>query len=129
MTYPTETFLELCPANLSRNYRIRVSFGLSYGLQRHVTSEIPAIIKDYIEKKMIEEEYTDVCLNLQVEFFQANSSSLDIIVLADFDGRVADIYKRLERAIQKWCVDCCTEHNWEIPFPQLTLHRPIKEQQ
>ena len=59
----------------------------------------------------------------QVEFFQANSSSLDLLVLADFEGDVADILKRIERAIQKWCVECCSIHGWEIPFPQLTVHK------
>jgi len=122
VSYPTETFLEACPANLSRNFRIRVPFGLSYGLQEKMTSTIPAIINDYIEAKMVEHGYDNSCLNLQVEFFQANSSSLDLIVIADFEGRMADVLKRLERFIQKCCVDCCTENNWEIPFPQLTVH-------
>lgn len=122
VTYTTEAFLEACPANLSRNFRIRVPFGLSYGLQSEVTSTIPHVLKEYLELRMTEEGYDSSCLNLQVEFFQANSSSLDLIILADFDGRVADIYKRLERAIQRWCVDCCTKNNWEIPFPQLTVH-------
>lgn len=121
--YPTETFLQLCPANLSRNFRVRVIFGLSYGLQSEVTSTIPQLVKDFLKMRFTEEGYDTCCLNLQVEFFQANSSSLDLIVLADFDGSVADIYKRFERAIQRWCVDCCTENNWEIPFPQLTVHR------
>ncbi|MBU1060188.1 MAG: mechanosensitive ion channel [Proteobacteria bacterium] len=123
VTYPTQTFLEACPANLSRNFRIRVPFGISYGLQKDATSKIPAILKDYMESRMVEEEYTSSCLNLQVEFFQANSSSLDLIIIADFEGRMADISKKIERDIQKWCVDCCTQNNWEIPFPQLTIHQ------
>ena len=126
VTYPTETFLEACPANLSRNFRIRVAFGLSYGLQNEATSTIPRVMKDFLDLRIVEEGYDDCCLNLQVEFFQANSSSLDLMVLADFEGSVADIYKRLERAIQRWCVDCCTENNWEIPFPQITVHRSEK---
>lgn len=129
VTYPTETFLEGCPANLSRNFRIRVPFGLSYGLQEEVTSKIPVIVKEYIDAKMVEQGYDSSCLNLQVEFFQANSSSLDFIVLADFEGRMADVLKRLERFIQKCCVECCTQNNWEIPFPQLTVHRPVQEPQ
>jgi hypothetical protein len=129
VVYPTETFLQACPANLSRNFRIRVPFGISYNLQKEATSAIPAILKDYLESRMNEEGYTKNCLNLQVEFFQANSSSLDLIILADFEGRVADILKRIERAIQKWCVECCTINNWEIPFPQITVHRGDQEPQ
>jgi hypothetical protein len=126
VTYPTDVFLQANPANLSRNFRIRVPFGVSYGLQKISTTTIPEILKAYVEARMIEVGFSMNCLNLQVEFFQANSSSLDLIILADFDGQVADICKRIERAIQKWCVDCCTAHNWEIPFPQLTVHRVEK---
>lgn len=124
ITYPTEAFLNLCPANLSRNFRLRVPFGISYTLQEQATSEIPVMLKDYLRLRMEEEGYLDSCLNLQVEFMQANASSLDLLVLADFEGKVADISKRIERAIQKWCVECCTKNTWEIPFPQLTVHRP-----
>jgi len=60
-------------------------------------------------------------LNLRVEFALANSSSLDITVIADFSGELADLYNRLRRAIQRWCVDACSENGWEIPFPQMTL--------
>lgn len=122
VTYPTDVFLGSSPANLSRNFRVRVVFGISYGLQKDATTAIPATLKSYLESRVDEEGYSRCCLNLQVEFFQANSSSLDLIVLADFEGDVADICKRLERAIQRWCVDCCTINNWEIPFPQLTVH-------
>ncbi len=123
VTYPTDAFLQACPANLSRNYRLRVPFGVSYGLQDQVTSTIPAVLKEYIDKRMEEEGYAKTCLNLQVEFLQANASSLDLLVIADFEGSVADILKRIERAIQRWCVDCCTINDWEIPFPQLTVHK------
>ena len=123
LTYPTEIFLEACPANLSRNFRVRVPFGVSYGLQEKVTSTIPAVFKQYLQARLEMDDYAGNCLNLQVEFLQANASSLDLMVLADFEGKVADIYKRLERALQRYCVDCCTENDWEIPFPQLTVHQ------
>ncbi|MBF0203012.1 MAG: hypothetical protein HQK67_01575 [Desulfamplus sp.] len=48
---------------------------------------------------------------------------MDIMVLADFDGKAASMYDRLNRSIQRWCVDACTANNWTIPFPQLTVHR------
>ena len=124
LTYPTEAFLAACPANLSRNFRLRVLFGIGYKHQKEITSEIPGILRAYLQLRMEEESFLDSCLNLQVEFMQANASSLDLMVLADFEGRVADISKRIERTIQKWCVDCCTINSWEIPFPQLTVHRP-----
>ncbi len=43
-------------------------------------------------------------------------------VLRQDIGELADLYNRLRRAIQRWCVDACSECGWEIPFPQMTLH-------
>ena len=26
--------------------------------------------------------------------------------------------------LNRWCVECCNQYGWEIPFPQMTLRRP-----
>nr|VFJ42530.1 MAG: hypothetical protein BECKDK2373C_GA0170839_100166 [Candidatus Kentron sp. DK] len=122
-TYTTADFLAQSPLNLSTNFRLKETIGISYDLQKESVTTIPDILKGHIEKRVAEESYGDRLLNLRVEFQQANTSSLDLVVIADFDGDVADLYNRLRRAIQRWCVEACTENHWEIPFTQLTLHR------
>lgn len=122
--YPTSTFLGLAPANLSRNYSIKVPFGLSYHLQAEITTTVPQTLKAFLQKKLDENGYGDDCLSLQVDFLQAGASSLDLVVLADFKGEQAAAWKRLERAFGKWCVECCNANNWDIPFPQMTVHLP-----
>jgi len=42
----------------------------------------------------------------------------------DFDGALADLYNRLQRAIQRCCLEAGNEYRWEIPFTQLTPHQP-----
>ncbi len=125
--FQTADFLGQNLVNLSRNFRLRVVFGVSYDLQAQVTTTIPTLLKTFIEQKIEEEGYGDTCLNLLVEFKEAGASSLDLLVIADFKGEVAEIYSRLERAIQRWCVDAATRYNWEIPFPQLTFHWPARD--
>lgn len=125
--YKTADFLGHNLVNLSRNFRLRVTFGVSYDLQDQVTTTVPNLLKTFIEMKMKEEGYADSCLNLLVEFKEAGASSLDLQILADFKGERADIYSRLERSIHKWCVDAATQFKWEIPFPQLTFHWPVKD--
>jgi hypothetical protein len=125
--YQTADFLAQCPINLSRNFRLQVVFGISYDHQSQVTTTIPELLRTFIEEKLEAEGYAGSCLNLLVEFNEAGASSLDLIILADFKGKVADIYSRLERAIQRWCVDAAILHNWEIPFPQVTFHWPARE--
>lgn len=121
-TYRTEDFLAQSPRNLGTNFRIKETLGISYGLQKDATDRIPALLQAFIQQRIEDEGYADDLLNLRVEFERANSSSLDIVVIADFKGSLGDLYNRLRRAIQRWCVDACTQYDWEIPFPQLTLH-------
>ncbi len=123
-TYQTGDFLAQAPLNLSISFRIKETFGMSYGLQTKVTNEMLEILESFIIEGLKKEGYIESLLNLNLEFNQASDSSLDIAVIADFKGEEASRYKRLRRFIQSWCVDCCTANNWEIPFPQLTLHRP-----
>ncbi|KAF4531329.1 hypothetical protein B566_EDAN019436 [Ephemera danica] len=44
-----------------------------------------------------------------------------------YRGSAAPAYRRIERALNRWCVECCNEQGWEIPFPQMTIHRPASE--
>jgi hypothetical protein len=122
-TYPTADFLGLSPLNLTTNFRVKESIGITYALQKDSVTTIPDILRAHVEKRIAEEGYADKLLNLRVEFERANTSSLDIVVIADFDGALADLYNRLRRSIQRWCVEACTQNNWEIPFTQVTLHQ------
>ncbi|MDR2550503.1 MAG: hypothetical protein LBD10_09940 [Desulfobulbus sp.] len=120
--YQTSAFLGKSPANLSSNFSLRVVFGLSYALQSEITTTVLATLKDFLQKKMEEQSYAENCLSLSVDFLQAGPSSLDVAILADFKGEAAPAYRRIERALSKWAVDCCNLHGWDIPFPQMTVH-------
>jgi len=122
-TYTLENFLGASPRNLSLNYRIKEILGISYDNQKQVTTEAPTKLKEYLAARLTEDGYQDVLLNLNVEFEKANDSSLDLVVIADFKGEAADIYNRLRRAIQRYCVDASSKFDWEIPFPQVTYHQ------
>jgi len=124
--YQTGDFLALSPLNISTNFRLKVNFGLSYGLQDEITEKIPKTITAYINEKLKKEGYDKHLLNLSTEFKQAGESSLNLVVIADFKGEISESYARLNRTIQKWCVEAATINNWEIPFPQLTVHKAEK---
>lgn len=125
LTYQTGDFLAKSPRNLATNFRIKEIMGISYKLQKDSTTNIPEALHAYITQRAEQEGYGDQLLSLRVEFALANSSSLDLAVMADFSGELGDLYNRLRRAIQRWFVDACTEHGWEIPFPQMTLHGTV----
>jgi hypothetical protein len=127
LTYQTSDFLAKSPRNLATNFRIKETLGISYKLQSNSTTRIPETLHGYIQQRAEQEGYGDQLLNLRVEFAEANNSSLDLVVMADFKGELGDLYNRLRRAIQRWCVDACTEYGWEIPFPQLTMHGTLQQ--
>lgn len=121
-TYLTQDFLGQSPRNLSIDFRLKETIGVSYDLQSISTTSMLQILRNHLLKRIEAEGYLPDLVQLNVEFQSANTSSLDIVVIADFKGVHAPLYNRLRRAIQRWCVDACTENNWEIPFTQLTLH-------
>lgn len=127
LTYQVCDFLANSPRNLSTNFRIKETLGISYALQKESTTDIPQTLSQFIQQRAEQEGYADRMLNLRVEFAQAGSSSLDLVVIADFEGELGDLYNRLRRAIQRWCVDACSEYGWEIPFPQMTLHGELNQ--
>jgi len=122
LPYQTGDFLAASPRNLATNFRIKEILGISYDLQKESTGPIPETLRQFIQERVEQEGYDERMLNLRVELAQAGGSSLDLVVIADFEGELGDLYNRLRRAIQRWCVEACTMHGWEIPFPQMTLH-------
>lgn len=122
-TYPTTEFLEQIPENLSRGFRLGVTFGIDYKHQPIATGEVPSVFEDALRETLVGEFGREGVKSVKVEFEAAGASSLDFAVLADFDGNLAPRYRFLRRMIQRVCVDVCTEYGWEIPFTQITVHQ------
>ena len=122
LTYQTSDFLSASPRNLGTNFRIKETIGISYKHQKESTTLIPDTLYAYLKQRIEDEGYGPQLMNLRVEFERANNSSLDLVAIADFKGELGDLYNRLRRSLQRWCVDACSEYGWEIPFPQLTVH-------
>ncbi len=122
-TFRTAVFLSHSPVNLSRNFSLKETIGISYALQQGSVADIPAQLFRHVEARIADEGYGEQLLNLRVEFARANTSSLDLVVIADFDGSLAELYGRLGRSMQRWCVEACLANHWEIPFTQVTLHQ------
>lgn len=128
-SYLVSDFLALAPVNISLDFRLVVTFGIGYRHQKESTVKIPELLEAFINKKLEEEDYAHGLKKLLVQFHSAGDSSLNLLIIANFDGIMATLYFRLQRAINQWCVDACNEYGWEIPFPQLTIHQPLPEVQ
>ena len=121
-TYLTSEFLQLSPLNLSRDFTIHVTFGVDYQHQGLVTQQIPENLKREISRQLREQAYGVLMRSLNVQFKEAGASSLDLLIQAEFSGEAAKDYYVLSRAIQRMAVDACNQHDWVIPFTQITLH-------
>jgi len=121
-TYQTPDFLGQAPLNISLGFSLKEVFGVSYDIQKDITGKVLETLLAHIREAIEKEGYNKGFVNVQVDFQSAGSSSLDLVVIAEFKGEMAPQYYKLSRAIQRWCVDACTANNWEIPFPQLTVH-------
>jgi hypothetical protein len=122
-TYGVDAFLDQNPLNLSQQgFTLKITFGLDYQHQAQITGAI----RDQMEKGLIAGLHAAGMANyldqLGVEFDQANASSLDLAILAKFNGSAAEHYFRLKRLLQRLAVDLCNQSNWTIPFTQITVH-------
>ncbi len=95
---------------------------ITYKLQQGCMTITPNTLKAHIERRIENGGYGGQMIYLRVEFERANTSSLGLVVIADFDRVLADLCNRLQRSIQRRCVEACREYHWKIPFAQLTLH-------
>jgi hypothetical protein len=59
-----------------------------------------------------------------VEFNEAASSSLNLLLVAGFTGAGAEYYWSIRRFLQRASVSACNQYGWTIPFDQLTVHLP-----
>jgi len=121
-TYITNEFLSLNPVNISSNFRINVTFGVDYRHQSISVREVPEKLMAELRQKLDWEGYGNDIISLKAEFKEAASSSLDIAIMVDFSGNVAEKYNILQRTIQRIAVETCNKEGWVIPFTQITLH-------
>ncbi len=122
-TFPTPDFLEQCPENLSRGFRVSASFGIGYGHRAAAAESLPGLLQEAVLKHLVEELGREQVRSVKVEFKAAGASSLDYAILADFAGEAAQKYAALERMIQHACLAAANEHDLDIPFPQMVVHR------
>lgn len=120
--YATTDFLAQNPRNLSHGFEIDITFGLDYSHQKQCLDPIPQLLEAALQQGLSTDPEVVEFQRARVEFATANDSSLDYQVLVEFGGEAAIEYPDLPRKINSLLVAACTEHGFEIPFPQLQVH-------
>ena len=123
-SYPAVDFIAQHPKNLSSNFfSVNHVVGLDYRYRDIVNTEVATKLKATIEEGIKKMFYGEHLLTVIVEFKEMSASSLDLITIAKFKGPAASEYTEIGWKLQQLALDCCNENGWEIPYPQLTVHR------
>lgn len=124
--YSTQEFLGKTPMNLSKGFRYDIEFGLDYSVQSRICDEIPQLFEKGLWTHLERHYQKDSpdFTHTKVSFDNAGSSSLNLKVIVEVEGRCAESYEEIERDIQSTLVRICNENNLVIPFNQLTVTLP-----
>jgi hypothetical protein len=123
-TYPTEQYLALNPVNLSGGFGVEVIFGVDYSHQKLFTNELLDIFRKEFKEKMTNEigENSNHLKNIDISIHRANESSLDLRIFMICEGELAPYKLLVEREASKVLINICNQHNYVIPFNQMTVH-------
>jgi len=127
---PAPDFYNWTFNNLSRggSFGINTVFGIDYRHQDISLSDVPSRFQHAIKLALNKTEQADAVKEVLVEFKSAGSSSLDFWIYVTLDSSAAKAFAKLNRLIQQTCVAICTDENWGIPFPHLTIQQIAEEQ-
>ena len=123
MTYTHDDYLAEKPDNLSNGFRSEIVFGLSYRHQDIATGEAMEMLKDHIREGLLKLVPEQHLLDVGCEMLEAGDNAIIYEVEADLDGVVAPLMEDVERELTRLCVDACNKFGWEIPFPQMVVHK------
>ncbi len=124
-TFAVADYLGQHPRNLSSGgFAVPLTFGLDYRHQDDILTTIVTRMREYLQEHIGQQQFRPHLKELIVDFNEAASSSLNLIIVAVFDGAAAEQYWSIRRFLQRTAVDACNRYGWIIPFDQLTLHIP-----
>ncbi len=124
VTYSHDDYLAEKPDNLSDGFRSEIEFGLSYKHQDIATGKAMEMLKDHIRTGLLVLVPEQHLLDVGCEMLEAGDNAIIYEVEADLTGAVAPMMEDVERELTRLCVDACNKFGWEIPFPQLVVHKP-----
>lgn len=121
---PTADLYNMTFDNISRgdSFSIISTFGIGYSHQDISNQNVPEIFKAALEDAFASKDYGEHIQSISVELKEAGASSLDYWICVSVASAGVRSYFKVNRVVQQTCVDTCTTKNWDIPFPQLTIH-------
>lgn len=124
-TYSVADYLGKKPRNLSRDgFAIPIIFRLDYQHQEAILTDIVPTLRAYLEEQLAQQPFHPHLTGLLVEFNEATSSSLNLLVVGVFAGAGAEDYWSIQRFLHRTILTACNQYGWAIAFDQLTVNLP-----
>ena len=120
---PVSEFLSTEFELISNGYTSVYNFGLGYQYLSDAREIIPEIIDAKVRERIAKELGDDALLNVMTRFVALGDSALSFKILAVMGSGHGSMYGAMQKFLNRAVVDACLEHNWEIPFPQLVVHK------
>lgn len=121
---PAADFYNMTFDNLSRGDKFSIvgTFGVGYTHQSISNDNIPTTLQKAVADALANTDIAEHVESVAVELKEAGASSLDYWVCVTMSTAAVRSYFKINRIVQQTCVAVCTRENWDIPFPQLTIH-------
>ncbi|MEM7545668.1 MAG: hypothetical protein AAF367_09040 [Pseudomonadota bacterium] len=123
VTYTTADFMAAQPENLRNGFRAEITFGIGYSHQAEATGEVMETLKAHVRSGLLRIIPATQLRTVGIAVLEAGDNAIIYEVEADLTGAAAPVLEDVERELTRLCIEACTVNNWDIPFPQMVVHR------
>ncbi len=113
-TYPTLRFLSENPVNFAGGFRVSSVLRLDHQHRADAMSVIPEALQTTVHAGLLTLVEPTELRSLKVELKASTPVALEIEIIADYHGKVAEKYPTLQRAIQKYALETCIAKGWKL---------------
>lgn len=127
VTYKTSSFVASTPENVTTGFTVSVTFGVDYKHIKEAVELIPQTLQQKVAAAFAATQIAEHVSGVSVSFKEAADSSLNFSIFVSLTHEAASWYYAAGRLVQRTAVETCIENDWEIPFPQLTVHQAVHQ--
>jgi len=120
---PVQEFLGAEFEVISNGYAAIYVFGLAYKHLDEAREVIPDIVNAAIKARVKKELGFDALKAVDTRFVSLGDSALQFKVFATMAPGFGHTYGVIQKHINRAVVDACLANDWEIPFPQMVVHK------
>ncbi|MFZ4714991.1 MAG: hypothetical protein ACOYL6_14825 [Bacteriovoracaceae bacterium] len=119
--FQVQDYLALFPTNMKSGFVVEVNWSVDYLNQSTLFSDMIPKLKTNLSENFKQFPYQPV--EIQVSFAGASVNSLDLYVMAKFEGAHATHRSQILRDLNSLLLQISIQEKWNIPFNQLVIHQ------